>query len=174
MKKIVLILFLFANGLFAQNNTKTISSDWITFKNPYDALQIRYKLEKTEENIGYYQVQFRINYDEPSLCKDTRCLGYALCFGYPMLNDKDANYLHYKFYFPYKEIYTVPELIPIKLSLPDGSKRMLRQDGFYYTVKDGTDEIDLQYYFIKSASSILEGSPIKFNNFIESKAIILK
>jgi len=50
----------------------------------------------------------------------------------------------------------------------------LRKDGFYYTVKDNTEEIDLQYYFIKSTSSILEGYPIKFNNFIESKAIILK
>ena len=176
MKKIIVILFLSINGLFAQNNATTnpVYSDWLTFKNPYDAMQVRYQLEKQEGDIGYFKTQFRINYEEPTRCTDPRCLGYALCFGYPILDEKEITYLHYKFYYPYNEIYTVPGLIPIKMSFPDGSKRMLRKDGFYYTVKDNTEEIDLQYYFIKSTSSILEGYPIKFNNFIESKAIILK
>jgi hypothetical protein len=176
MKNLLLILVLFTTGLFAQNNAKinSVYSDWITFKNPYEALQVRYKLEKKEGDVGYYQAQFRINYDEPTLCKDPRCLGYALCYGIPQLNDKDVFYIHLKIYYPYKEIYTLPELIPMKLSFPDGSKRLLKQDRFYYKVNENAADVDLQYYFIKSATSILEGSPIKINNFIESKATTLK
>ncbi len=176
MKKIVLILFLVTSGLFAQNNTKTESvySDWLTFKNPYEALQVRYKLEKQEGNVGYYKTQFRINYEEPTRCTDPRCLGYALCFGYPSLDEKEVVYLHYKFYYPYNEIYTVPDLFPMKLSFQDGSKRFLKQDGFYYTVNDNSEEVYLQYFFVKSADLILEGSPLRFNNFIESESIILK
>lgn len=140
----------------------------------YEALQVRYKLEKQEGDVGYYKAQFRINYDEPTICNDPRCLGYAFCFGLPQLNDKDIVYLHYKFYYPYKEIYTVPDLIPIKLSFADGSKRMLKKDGFYFAVNDTAEPVDLQFFFIKSADLILEGSPLKFKNFIESEAIILK
>ena len=151
-----------------------VYSDWETFKNPYEALQVRYKLERKEGDVGYYQAQFRINYDEPTLCKDPRCLGYALCLGIPQLNDKDVSYIHLIFYYPNKEIYDVPELIPMKLSFSDGSKRMLKQDGFYYKANEYTEEVYLQYFFIKSATEILEGSPIKINNFMESKAIILK
>lgn len=176
MKKIIVILFLSINGLFAQNNTTTnpVSSDWNTFKNPYEALQVRFILEKQEGDIGYYKTQFRINYEEPTRCTDPRCLGYALSFGYPISDEKEITYLHFKIYYPYNEVYTVPELIPIKLSFPDGSKRMLKQDGFYYTENDGAEAVYLQYYFIKSADLILQGSPLKFKNFIESEAIILK
>ena len=151
-----------------------VYSDWETFKNPYEALQVRYRLEKKEGDVGYYQAQFRINYDEPTLCKDPRCLGYALCLGIPQLNDKDVSYIHLIFYYPNQEIFDVPELIPMKLSFSDGSKRMLKQDGFYYKANEYTEEVYLQYFFINSATSLLQGSPIKINNFIESKAIILK
>lgn len=151
-----------------------VYSDWETFKNPYEALQVRYRLDKKEGDVGYYQAQFRINYDEPTLCKDSRCLGYALCLGIPQLNDKDVSYIHLIFYYPNQEIFDAPELIPMKLSFSDGSKRMLKQDGFYYKANEYTEEVYLQYFFINSATSILQGSPIKINNFIESKAIILK
>ncbi|MFA5298788.1 MAG: hypothetical protein WC389_11340 [Lutibacter sp.] len=176
MKNTLLIVLLFTSGLFAQNNTNTNSeySDWLTFKNPYEALQIRYKLEKKEGNVGYYRAQLRINYEEPTRCTDARCLGYALCFGLPQLNDKDVVYLHYKIYYSYKDIYTIPDLIPMKLSFPDGSKRMLKKDGFYFAVNDNSEPVDLQYFFIKSADLILEGSPLRFGDFIESEAITLQ
>lgn len=176
MKNTLLILFLFSTGLFAQNNNKSITdySDWLTFKNPYEALQIRYKLEKQEGDVGYFKAQIRIDYEDPTNCKDARCLGYALCFGIPQLNDQDVVYLHYKLYYPYKEVHTIPELIPMKLAFPDGSRRMLKQDGFYFTVNDTSEPVDLQYFFIKSADLILEGSPLKFRDFIESQAVVLK
>ena len=176
MKKIALIFILAVAGYFAQNNTKPNSdySDWLTFKNPYEAMQIRYKLEKQEGDVGYFKAQLRINYEEPTRCVDPRCMGYALSFGLPQLNEKDVVYLHYKIYYPYNEIHTIPDLIPMKLSFPDGSKRMLKQDGFYYKENDASEEVYLDYFFIKSADLILEGSPIKFKNFIEKEAVILK
>ncbi len=176
MKKTLIILLLFTSGLFSQNTTKTDTeySDWATFKNPYEALQIRYKLEKQDGDVGYYRAQLRINYDEPTRCVDTRCMGYALTFGLPQLNESDVVYLHYKIYYPYNEIYTISDLIAMKLSFPDGSKRMLKKDGFYFAVNDNTEPVSLDYFFIKSADLILEGSPLRFKNFVESEAITLK
>ncbi len=156
----------------AKNNS--VYSDWLTIKNPYYAMQIRYKLEKQEGDIGYFRTQMRIDFEDKDRCKDTRCLGYVVSFGYPTLEGTNNIYLNYKFYYSYKEIHTVPDLIPIKLSLPDGSKRLLKQDGFYYTAANNPQEMDLRYYFDKAVDLILEGSPIKVSNFNESKAVILK
>jgi len=175
MKNTLIFLLLLSTGLSAQNNAKTNSdyTDWITFKNPYEALQIRYKLEKQDGDVGYFQAQIRINYDEPTRCVDPRCMGYALSFGLPQLNDKDVVYLHYKIYYPYNEIHTIPDLIPMKLTFPDGSKRMLKQDGFYFAVNESAEPVYLDYFFIKSADIILEGSPLNFKNFVESEAVTL-
>jgi len=149
-------------------------SDWLTIKNPYYAMQIRYKLEKQEGTIGYFRAQMRIDFDDNERCKEARCQGYALSFGYPKPdNESNFTYLNYKFYYSYTNIYTIPDLIPINLSLPDGTKRMLKKDGFYLTTKSNSNETDLRYYFDKAVDLILEGSPIKLNNYIESKAIIL-
>lgn len=150
-------------------------SDWLTIKNPYYAMQIRYKLEKQEGTIGYFRAQMRIDFDDNERCKETRCLGYAVSFGYPKPdNESNFTYLNFKFYYSYINIYTIPDLIPINLSLPDGSKRMLKKDGFYLTTKSNPNETDLRYYFDKAVDLITNGSPIKCNNFIESKALILK
>ena len=150
-------------------------SDWLTIKTPYHAMQIRYKLEKQEGNIGYFKAQMRINFDDEESCKETRCLGYAVSFGYPKVdNESNFTYLNYKFYNSYKNIYTIPDLIPINLSLSDGSKRMLRKDGFNWTTNSNSNEKELRYYFDKSVDLIITGTPIKCNNFIETKALILK
>jgi hypothetical protein len=148
-------------------------SDWLTIKNPYHDMQVRYKLEKQEGDIGYYKTQFRIDFESKSRCLDQRCLGFVVCFGYPTPDEKEFIYLHYKIYNSFKEIYTMPNLIPIKLSFSDGSKRLLKQDGFYYTTKGSSQETYFAY-FDKSVDYILSGSPIQCKNFIESKAIILK
>ena len=176
MKTTLIFLLLFTTGLFSQSNNKTNTeySNWVTFKNPYEALQIRYKLENQDGDVGYYKAQLRINYDEPTRCVDPRCMGYALTLGIPQLHDKDVIYLHYKIYYPYNQTYTISDLIPMKLSFPDGSKRMLKQDGFYYTKNDDSEPIYLSYFFINSADLILEGSPLRFRNFEESEAITLK
>ncbi|CAM4049316.1 hypothetical protein FLAN108750_07530 [Flavobacterium antarcticum] len=176
MKNILIILILCTTGLFAQNRTQKVAeySDWNTFKNPYEALQIRYKLEKKDGDVGYYKAQIRINFDEPTICKDQRCQGYALSFGIPSVDDNGEKFYHYKIFFSYKENYTIPDLIPIKLSFSDGSKRFLKSDGFYYQKNDTAEPQYLQYFFIKSADLILEGSRLNFKNFIESEAITLK
>jgi len=148
-------------------------SDWGTVKNPYYSMQVRYKLEKKEGDVNYYKAQLRVNFEDPSRIQTARCLGYVVCFGIPTLDGLNYNYLHYEFFYSYKEIYTMPDLIPMKMSFPDGSKRMLKKDGFYYTTKDSNQEIYFAY-FDKSVDLILNGYPITCKNFIESKAIILK
>jgi hypothetical protein len=148
-------------------------SDWGTVKNPYYAMQVRYKLEKKEGDINYYRAQLRVNFDDPSRTQTARCLGYVVCFGIPTIDGLDYNYLHYEIFYTYKQTYTMPDLIPMKMSFPDGSKRMLRKDGFYYTTKDSQQETYFAY-FDKSVDLILTGYPITCRNFVESKAIILK
>lgn len=156
----------------AENNS--VYSDWLTIKNPYYAMQIRYKLEKQEGDIGYFKTQMRIDFEDKDRCKDERCLGYAVCFGYPDLVQSGYIYLHYKFYFSYKEIYTMPNLLPIKISFSNGSQTVLKKDGFYTKLPASNQEVDARYLFDKSADLILTGSPLKFNNFIESKAVTLQ
>jgi hypothetical protein len=148
-------------------------SDWGTVKNPYYSMQVRYKLEKKEGDVNYYKAQLRVNFEDPSRIQTARCLGYVVCFGIPTLDGLNYNYLHYEFFYSYKEIYTMPDLIPMKMSFPDGSKRMLKKEGFYYKAKDSNQEIYFAY-FDKSVDLILNGYPITCKNFIESKAIILK
>lgn len=152
----------------------SVYSDWTAVKNPYSSMQVRYKLEKQDGDIGFYKTQLRINYDDESRCVDTRCLGYAVCFGYTPPDKMDFVFLHYKFYYPYKEIYTLPDLIPLKLLYPDGSKRLLKQDGGCYFVAKGNPRETYISCFNSSVDLILQGSPVKFNNFIESIAVVLK
>ena len=155
-----------------QQNTEY--SDWGTVKNPYYSMQVRYKLEKEVGDVSYFSAQLRVNFEDYDGYEGTeRCLGYLVCFGIPTLDDLDYNYLHYKFFYSYKQIYTMPDLIPIKMSFPDGSQRMLKKDGFYYKAKDSNQEIYFSY-FDKSVDLILNGYPITCKNFVEAKAIILK
>lgn len=154
-----------------QQNTEY--TDWGTVKNPYYSMQVRYKLEKKVGDVSYFRAQLRVNFEDPSRTQTERCLGYVVCFGIPTLDGLDYNYLHYEFFYSYKQIYTMPDLIPMKMSFPDGSQRILKKDGFYYTTNDSKQEIYFAY-FDKSVDLILNGYPITCKNFVESKAIILK
>ena len=149
-------------------------SDWQTVKNPYQCLQVRFKLEKQENDIGYYNVQFRIDFEDKSFCTHPRCLGYLVSFGYPTLDGKDNIYSYFKFYNSYKQVYTVPDLMPIKLSFSDGSKRVLKNDGFYFITKDSGQEVYCAQLFDKCVDQMMEGSPTSCRGFNESKCLILK
>ena len=149
-------------------------SDWGTIKNPYHCMQVRYKLEKQEGNIGYFKVQFKINFEDKSFCTHPRCLGYLVCFGYPTLDGKDYISSYYKFFNSYNQVYTMQDLMPIIMSFSDGSKRVLKKDGFYFTSKDSNQEIYIAYLFEKCVDQMLEGSPSSCREYNELKAIILK
>jgi hypothetical protein len=149
-------------------------SDWLTIKNPYHCIQVRYKLEKQENDIGYFKVQFRIDFQDKSFCTHPRCLGYLVSFGYPTLDGKDNIYSYYKFYNSFKQVYTVSDLMPIKLSFSDGSKRVLKKDGFYYIAKGSNQEIYCAQLFDKCVDQMMEGSPTSCRDYNESKCLIFK
>src|SRR5690606_7598580 len=108
-------------------------SNWL-FLQSDKALQVRYKQVKQEGDVAHFQVQFKINFEDRIFCNDPTCLGYLMVFGYRTLDGESKVTKSYKFYNTYKEVYTLPETIPVNMSFPDGSKRYLRQEGFFYTV----------------------------------------
>lgn len=149
-------------------------SDWLTIKNPYHCMQVRYKLEKQENDIGYFKVQFRIDFTDPSFCTHPRCSGYLFSFGYPTLDGVDFIYSYYKFFNSYQQIYTVPDLMPIKMAFSDGSKRVLKNDGFYYVAKGSSQELYCEFLFDKCVDQMMEGSSTSCQGYNESKGLNLK
>ena len=151
-----------------ENNS--VYSDWGTIKNPDYSMQVRYKLEKQQGDIGYFRAQLRINFEDPSICNV--CIGYHVCIGYPTLDGLANNYVHCKLYYSYKEIYTVPDLLPMKISFADGSKRILKNDGFYST-KEGSDKEEyISYLFENYVGWIKEGKPSYCNHKVESEQAV--
>ena len=165
MKKLFLLfagLVIFFNG-FAQSSPGEQEetegySDWL-FVQSDKALQYRFKLEKQEGDIGYYQVQFRINFEDDIFCDHPTCLGYLAVFGYPDLDNQTSVQTSYKFYNTFKGVYTRPDLVPIRLAFPDGSTRFLKQEGFYYTEAGSTEEQPNLYLFSNCVDNMLEGQP---------------
>lgn len=154
-------------------------SNWLFIQSD-KALQYRFKMVKQEGDVGYFQVQFRINSEDPIFCKHPTCLGYLLVFGYPTLDNQKNIETSYKFYNTYKEIYTRPELVPIKLSFPDGSKRFLKQDGFFYSLAGSDVQQPASYLFGNCVDDILSNNPNYHRckpyqpEFKESEATVLK
>jgi hypothetical protein len=164
--------------LSPQTNPDADYSDWV-FMFSDKAVQMRFKQVKKEGDIGYFSVQFRINFEDRIFCKHHTCLGYLFVFGYPNL-DKTYAYKSFKFYNTYKDIYTLKDPIPIRLNFEDGSKRLLKKDGFYYTEPNSTVEKSATYLFYNCADNILSNDPNYHrcksgsNAFIEANAIIIK
>ena len=161
-----------------QANSNDGFSDWI-FMFSDKAVQMRFKQEKKENDIGYFSVQFRINSEDRIFCRHPNCLGYLFVFGYPNL-DKTYTYQSFKFYNTYKDIYTMKELLPIRLNFEDGSKRFLKKDGFYYSPPNSNVENANTYLFYNCADDILSNNPNYHRcksgskEFKESEAIIIK
>lgn len=142
------------------------------------AMQVRYKLEKQEGDIGYFSVQFRINFQDEIYCKSTECEGYLLTFGYPTFDGMNNVYSHYKFYNSYKAIYTMPELMPLKLLTRQGGKIYLKKEGFFFMFNN--NEMFAGDLFYNCVDEILNNSSENRctgsyrNIYDESKAIVLK
>lgn len=167
---------------FAQNqidNQNEGYCNWL-FMNTDKALQVRYKQVKEENGIGYFSVQFKINFDDPIFCKHATCLGYLFVYGYPTLDNQKIIEKSFKFYNSYKEVYTLEETIPIKLSFSDGSKRFLRKEGFFYKLANSEKEKAAINLFSNCVDDILSNSPNNHRckpykyDYKESEAIIIK
>ena len=154
-------------------------TDWL-FVNSDKALQVRYKLAKAEEGIGYFEVQFRINFEDEIFCSHPNCAGYLLVHSYPSLDNQNSIETSYKFYNTVKTIYTATELMPVKLSLPDGSQRMLRKEGLFYNTQDNNNKKNDRYLFSNCVDDILANNPDYHrckpykSNFKDAEAIVLE
>ena len=154
-------------------------SNWL-FMNGDKAVQVRYRQVKQESEIGYFSVQFRINFEDPIFCSHPTCLGYLFVFGYPTLDNKSTIEKSFKFYNSYKEIYTLQDTIAIRLSFDDGSKRFLRKEGFFYTLANSSVEEPAIYLFSNCVDDILSNNPNYHrckpykSNFKDSEATIIQ
>lgn len=195
MKKMLLLISIIAfigNGYSQVNKgaKPTVQKKAPVKENPYSnwlfiksdkAMQYRFQLVKQEGDIGYFRVQFKTHFEDPIFCKHPTCLGYLLVFSYPSLDNQRNIATSYKFYNTYKEVYTRPELVPIKLTFPDGSKRMLTENGFFYTLADSDTPKPAINLFDNCVDDILSNNPNyhrckPYSNpeFKEAEAIVLK
>lgn len=185
MKKLFVFLmgtFLFFNA-FSQGTANIKGTEdyskWLFIQGD-KALQYRFKLIKEEGDTGYYQVQFRTEFEDSIFCKHPTCLGYLLVFGYPAPDNQTNIETSYAFYNTFKDVYTRPDLVPLKLSFPDGSKRFLTPDGFNYTLAGSTEAQPATYLFGNCVDDILEGKPDYHRckpyqpAFKSSEAIVIK
>ncbi|SCY72107.1 hypothetical protein [Flavobacterium caeni] len=155
-------------------------SDWL-FMNSDKAVQVRYMLEKTEGDIGYFSVQFRVNHDDAIFCTYPNCEGYIATFSYPTPDNQTSVYHHLKIYNSYRQIYTLPELMPLRMHFADGSKRMLLKQGFFYTTAQNPNPMPADTMFYNCVDNILSDDPKNRctrggwrDIYKESEAIILK
>ncbi|PKP25576.1 MAG: hypothetical protein CVU03_07610 [Bacteroidetes bacterium HGW-Bacteroidetes-2] len=166
---------------FVHNTNESIEdySNWLFISSDKD-MQVRYKLEKQEGNIGYFSVQFRINFEDKSSCYSSNCEGYYFTFGYPTLDLMNNIYSHYKFYNTFKDIYTMPELIPLNLKTRNGSYIYLKKEGFFFMFNNNELQANM---FYNCVDEILSGNALKnrcsgpgsYRNIYEdSKAISIK
>jgi len=183
MKKILFLAFSVTIYLTCFSQTAIDSkgdgySNWL-FMNSDKAVQVRYKQVRQTGDVGYFVAQVRINFEDPIFCKHSTCAGYLFVFSYPTLDNQKSIEKSYKFYNSYKGIYTIADTIPIKLSFSDGSKRMLRKEGFFYTTADNTTE-QQAFVFDNCVDDILSNNPSYHrckpykSNFKESEAIVIK
>jgi hypothetical protein len=181
MKRIMLLTFLIILSYTSYCQTPIDASNegfsnWLFIRSD-NALQIRYKQIKQEGEVGYYSVQLRINFEDKIFCDDPICLGYYLVYEYPSLDGSNMIKKSFKFFNTYKSIYTLEEPIAIKLSFPDGSKRILRKEGWFYTVPDSNLENKL-YLGLDCVVKILSNRPdsnrCKDDGYVEKEAIVIK
>lgn len=153
-------------------------SNWL-FVQGDKALQVRYKQVKQENEVGFFEVQFRLNSQDPVFCAHAMCEGYLMMFGYPTLDGSSNVESSYKFYNSFTGVYTMPENIPVKMSFPDGSKRLLRQEGFFYTTVNDPSELPATV-FSNCVDNMLSTAPNEhrckpyYSNFKDAEAIVLR
>lgn len=151
-------------------------SNWLYLQGD-KALQYRFKQLKEEDGVGYFEVQFRIDFENS--CNSAICEGYLAVFGYPTLDNQKNINSYYKFYYTFKDIYTLPEQIPIKLNFDDGSKRILTPYGFIYTLEDGGEQYPATF-FGNCVDDILQNQPNEHRckpyqpEFKDAEAVVLK
>ncbi len=184
MKSILLILSLLLMHSISWSQTPIGESnngysDWL-FVNSDKALQVRYKLVKKEDKVGYFEAQFRINFEDPIYCSHPTCIGYLFVLSYPTLDNQESIKKSYKFYNTFKGIYTLPFILPINLSFPNGDERFLLKEGFFYTTVEDKTPIPNVYLFSNCVDNMLSNNPNHHrckpykSDFKEAEAIILE
>ncbi|MEP2131019.1 MAG: hypothetical protein ABJ333_12835 [Algoriphagus sp.] len=107
-------------------------SNWL-FVQSDKALQVRYREDSRQNGVGSFTVEFRIAFDDKIYCSLSDCLGYYLTFAYPTLDNQTSVRSFFKFYNSFRGVYTLPNPMLLKMEFSDGSKRVLKENGFYYS-----------------------------------------
>jgi hypothetical protein len=148
MKLIIIVVFSLVflipsnpSGEFVLNESKKSAefSNWL-FVQSDKALQVRYREDSRQNSIGSFMVEFRIAFDDGIFCSSPDCKGYYLTFAYPTLDNQTNEQSFFKFYNSFRGIYKLPNPMKLKMEFPDGSKRHLKENGFYYS-NSGSDEL---------------------------------
>lgn len=137
-------------------------------------IQERFRQVKIENNIGYFQVQFRINFEDATYCDKPQCLGFLMYFDYPQGDLAKKTVRNYKFMNSFKDIYMLPDLISFPMSFPDGSK-IIFQDGKFLSINKPGDQPENAFITSACVDNILSNYPRhNCGDFDEKSAIVLK
>jgi len=179
MKKLLLLFVVFLGLGIANSQTKKAKDPnvgfgkWLFVKSD-KPVQVRYKQVKVENNTGYYQLQFRINFEDEVYCNKSQCLGYLMNFSYPQGDLSKQTYRNYKFMNSFKGIYTLPDLISFPMSFSDGSK-FIFQDGQLFAVNSPGGSPQQAYVTTACVDNILSNySQHNCRDFDAASAIELK
>lgn len=142
----------------AKTDNQSVYSNWL-YINSDKAVQERFSLAYEEGDFGYFNVQIRVNHEADVFCRDARCEGYIVAYGYPDGQGKDNIYKHFRIYNSYTDVYEFAEPIPIRLRFSDGSKRLLRPEGFFYTTSNNPEPMPVKFLMYSCVDEIISGMP---------------
>ena len=181
MKLIVIAIVLTLLNNIVQAQSESAYSNWL-FMQSDKSLQYRIAVAKTEGNIAYLQLQFKVNADDEVHCRNAICEGLML----KLTHDNIERTETVKHYFLFDKsfegdgkLHKMEALIPMEFKTwPDGSKRYLtKEKGIVYTtIESGNTEYTAQVFNI-CVDIRLKGQPNNHRckwGFDFDKAIVVK
>jgi hypothetical protein len=156
--------------------TKTEKNEfgqWLFIKSD-KPVQYRFKKIKIEDNVGHFQVQFRINFEDVTFCDNPECKGYNVSYGFPQGKEKGSlKYKNFTFMNTFKGIYDEPEIVSIPINYPDGSSIVFKDGQFLASLPNG--QTQPAYIFLNCIDLInTKYKSRDCYDFKEKEAIVLK
>jgi len=118
-------------------------SEWRFLRNDLEGVEFRCKpMSEGKNNVTYFRVQVRINFESCSYCNDGYFYAFHVIFGTYPVDDLPSSKTQLKILNTFKDVYTIPDSIPVKMLLNDGSKMLFdKKNEFVYRLPDGSSKV---------------------------------
>lgn len=127
----IILFFLFVLGMFQSKVYAQVEpdyGDWLFIQGD-KAVQARYALIKEEDDISYFKVQLRINFED-EIFSDVNSEGYVVAFGFPTYDNKTTDFKHFLIYNTFKGVHTIDELMSLRTKFPGSRRFYVKDRGF--------------------------------------------